>query len=532
MTTKRALLEEILNRKISQILSESIPPHTVEFRPILYGTAGFRENAFDLKHISTRMGILIALRASAQKACVGVMVTASHNPPGDNGLKIIDAGGEMMDSKWESFANDLANSRNTQSLSACLTEHFSDSVNDISSLLTSEEITRGLLALRCGTSNEKDDEDDEFIEQFQKKRHSFAQDHVPSDRKPRVVIGFDNRSSSPDLVHRITSCLQSFGIQCVTFDHVTTPQLHYIVRCENNALFGDYGYPNVIGYQSKFGMAYINFKDATQGLRIIRQAIHILDGDHIAALICKFLSELATTRFRSDNNPFDGMRMGVVQTLYSNAASTNFLRNELKMNVVIAETGVKNLHREALKFDIGIYFEANGHGTVIYGNKFRKQVADKKRIACNNVDSDEIRWFSLLQNFMDMSNTTVGDAICDFLMVESILMYYSWNLITEWAEMYHDRPNVLTCVKVPDKSKFVVKGPMCELLAPKAVADQITKSVNDAVEDCRAFIRPSGTENVVRIYVEAETKNTAKNISDEIRECIERVCAKDIFVFD
>ena len=31
-----------------------------------------------------------------------------------------------------------------------------------------------------------------------------------------------------------------------------------------------------------------------------------------------------------------------------------------------AATGVKHLHHKALEFDIGVYFEANGHGTVIF----------------------------------------------------------------------------------------------------------------------------------------------------------------------
>jgi phosphoacetylglucosamine mutase len=29
-------------------------------------------------------------------------------------------------------------------------------------------------------------------------------------------------------------------------------------------------------------------------------------------------------------------------------------------------TGVKHLHHEAEKYDIGVYFEANGHGTVLF----------------------------------------------------------------------------------------------------------------------------------------------------------------------
>lgn len=29
-------------------------------------------------------------------------------------------------------------------------------------------------------------------------------------------------------------------------------------------------------------------------------------------------------------------------------------------------TGVKHLHHKALEFDIGVYFEANGHGTIVF----------------------------------------------------------------------------------------------------------------------------------------------------------------------
>ena len=32
-------------------------------------------------------------------------------------------------------------------------------------------------------------------------------------------------------------------------------------------------------------------------------------------------------------------------------------------------TGVKHLHHAALDYDIGVYFEANGHGTVVFSDK-------------------------------------------------------------------------------------------------------------------------------------------------------------------
>ena len=32
-------------------------------------------------------------------------------------------------------------------------------------------------------------------------------------------------------------------------------------------------------------------------------------------------------------------------------------------------TGVKHLHHKALEFDVGVYFEANGHGTVLFSQR-------------------------------------------------------------------------------------------------------------------------------------------------------------------
>jgi len=45
-------------------------------------------------------------------------------------------------------------------------------------------------------------------------------------------------------------------------------------------------------------------------------------------------------------------------------------------------TGVKHLHHKAQEFDIGVYFEANGHGTVVFSKKAKKaikEVREEKR---------------------------------------------------------------------------------------------------------------------------------------------------------
>ncbi len=91
-----------------------------------YGTAGFRTRADVLPWIMIRIGLLASLRSKVKQgehrflieisidrilhslACIGTMITASHNPEHDNGVKLIDPRGEMLDQSWEVYANNLS----------------------------------------------------------------------------------------------------------------------------------------------------------------------------------------------------------------------------------------------------------------------------------------------------------------------------------------------------------------------------------------------------------------------------------------
>ncbi len=82
------------------------------------------------------------------------------------------------------------------------------------------------------------------------------------------------------------------------------------------------------------------------------------------------------------------------------------------------KTGVKHLHHKAVEYDVGIYFEANGHGTVLFSEK----AVATFRAAQETGNTPEIRETAkLLHALTELINQTVGDAIADMLMVEVIL---------------------------------------------------------------------------------------------------------------
>ena len=70
-----------------------------------------------------------------------------------------------------------------------------------------------------------------------------------------------------------------------------------------------------------------------------------------------------------------------MQTAYANGAATAYLAG-LGLAVVRTPTGVKHLHAAAGAFDVGIYFEANGHGTVLYGERLVQRLYEARARTC------------------------------------------------------------------------------------------------------------------------------------------------------
>ena len=77
----------------------------------------------------------------------------------------------------------------------------------------------------------------------------------------------------------------------------------------------------------------------------------------------------------------------------------SYLESKLGMPVKCAKTGVKHLHHVALDFDVGVYFEANGHGTVIFSPSAKERMAAHK-----TATPEQAAAFTDLNNMMALIN--------------------------------------------------------------------------------------------------------------------------------
>lgn len=474
-----------------------------------YGTAGFRADATcgtRLDSVMVRMGALMALRSRTARVAVGAIVTASHNLEPDNGLKMVDVDGGMLTKEWEDMCTRVANATHWVQLN----------------------IAKATL-------------------------------------RPRVFVGRDTRASSPRLCALLCDAVRAQGGEVIDLGEVPTPVVHWIVRefntgrgtgavheyfdalaaafeaatpaCTTATLVIDCA--NGVGAVSARELArrlalpiellntggVLNDRVGAEHVQKERQfplgvdpvrdvgrrfvsidgdadrlvyffsdpqthSLRLLDGDKIMALLSGYVLDLLR------HAGITSLRVGAVQTAYANGASTHYLTRTLGLDVVCVPTGVKHLHHVASTFDIGVYFEANGHGTVLFSDVALATFAVQE----GTPEATDAR--RRLITIARLANQAVGDAFSNILLVEVILAWRSWSL-TDWDALYTDLPSRQLKVHVRDSCVLQTTDAERRCVVPAGLQDAIDALVSQYVSG-RAFVRPSGTENVVRVYAEGD----------------------------
>jgi phosphoacetylglucosamine mutase len=236
----------------------------------------------------------------------------------------------------------------------------------------------------------------------------------------------------------------------------------------------------------------------------------LLDGDRIATLAASFIGDLARNAGISQK-----LKIGVIQTAYANGASTDYIEKVLKLPAVCTKTGVKHLHHAAMRYDVGVYFEANGHGTVTFSEEALKTIKSAEPQSPAQQQALES-----LNGLTDLINQAVGDALSDMLLVEAILAHKGWTT-KEWLGTYTDLPSRLVRVEVADRSIFKAVDAERKLESPAGLQDKID-ALQSRYNKGRSFARASGTEDAVRVYAEAasrsETDDLATRVANAVKE--------------
>lgn len=527
---------------------------------IKYGTAGFRDKAVNLTHVMPRCGVVAVLSSYLQDSRpVGLMVTASHNPAPDNGVKLVAKSGEMVKPNIEELAIALVNSSDFPS-------EVEKKCKDI------------------GLSGAED----------------------PALKACTVIIGYDTRESSEGFAFAIKEVIAALGAKCIDLGVVTTPMLHFAVWHFNefnsvgtpekyfqffsqkfsNSLPRDATYePTRLIFDGACGVGAIHadsfaptLKQLNVSLEVINHPgdgilnsecgsdhvqvsqkapnhfnhyghracsvdgdadrlvyyfqeangkFNLIDGDKIAILYFQVLNKFILS-LGGKIEKKDPLSIAVVQTAYANGASTDAMKQlikdpasmasleDIQVDVHCAKTGVKNLHHVAENADIGIYFEANGHGTVIFKKDRVLGWGSKRGVT-------ETENFKELLSFLELFNAAVGDAYADLLACEVGLKVLNWSM-SDWISVYTGFPNSQTkVVLTKDKMSSITPHPDHErwLISPLDV-QKVIDDTTSKYDGCRAFIRPSGTEPLVRLYVEAlrleDREAVTKSITDFVTD--------------
>ena len=240
----------------------------------------------------------------------------------------------------------------------------------------------------------------------------------------------------------------------------------------------------------------------------------LLDGDKTMCL----LATHAVSLIRTAGLGTALLPLAAVQTAYANGGSTAYMRTALgaDVEVVTTPTGVKHLHAAAEHHDVALYWEANGHGAMVFSARARAAIGT----ACDSGDASAAAAARQLAAMDRVTNPAVGDGLSTVMLVEAVLACRGMS-VGQWSALYADLPCCHTACRVEDRSAVkTAPGDERVCVAPPGLQEAVDGAVAGAGPGARAFVRASGTEDLVRVYAEAATQPAAEQLARDVARAV------------
>lgn len=371
-----------------------------------------------------RLGVIttpgVAYLTKVMGADMGIMISASHNPFEDNGIKIFGPNGFKLTDEQEAEIERLLDEEDT------LPRPYGDGIGTVSN----------------------------YFEGAQKYL-SYLQETIDNDFSG-MHIGLDcANGATSSLATHLFADLEA--------------EIYTIGNTPNGTNINDgvgSNHPEklqelVLEKNLDIGLAFDGDGDR---LIAVDEKGNIVDGDQIMYICATYLHE--RKQLHKDT---------VVSTVMSNIGFHQALKKK-GIHVVSADVGDRYVMEKMLKGEYNFGGEQSGH--IIF-----------------------------------LNHTTSGDGMLTAIQLINI-MKEKGKTLSELASEMTIFPQVLKNIPVKDKHAMMMNTEL---------QHKILEVENELGEDGRVLVRPSGTEALIRVMVEAETKDDCEKYADRIVEVIKRL---------